>query len=135
MTTVKCRCGMALSYVCDGDTGDLLDWRHSYLIPLYCNLYVANNFQLMKFHEDMKLRVLIKEVLVVFHWLPFRIIYIYIYIYIAFVSLSKASETFWPRHSQNFVGGLYVVWKNSYNLASSSYGYSNFPLIYISSQL
>ena len=39
----------------------------------------------------------------------------------AFVSLSKASviQHFWPRQSQNFVGGLYVVWKNSYNLASS----------------
>ena len=24
-----------------------LDWRHSYLIPLYCNLYVGNKFQLM----------------------------------------------------------------------------------------
>ena len=47
MTTVKCRCRMSLSYVCDGDLGDLLDWRHSYLIPLYCNLDNGNNFQLM----------------------------------------------------------------------------------------
>ena len=36
-----------MSYVCDGDLGVLLDWRHSYLIPLYCNLYVGSNFQLM----------------------------------------------------------------------------------------
>ena len=42
---------------------------------------------------------------------------------------------FWPRHSQNFVGGLYSVWKNSFDLASSGYGYSYFPLTDISSQL
>ena len=38
---------MALSYVCDGDLGVLLEFRHYYLIPLYYNLYVSNNFQLM----------------------------------------------------------------------------------------
>ena len=98
MTTVECFCGMALSYVCDGDLGALLDWRHSYLIPLV----TISNWWLSS--KDMKLRVLIKEVLVVFHWLTFRIIllcslasghralfllqettqelYIYIYIYI-----------------------------------------------------
>ena len=42
-------------------------------------------------------------------------------------------KLFWPQHSQNFVGGLYVVWKNSYSLTSSGYGYSNFPLTHVSS--
>ena len=44
-------------------------------------------------------------------------------------------KLFWPWHSQNFVGGLYAVRKNSYNLASSGYEYSDFPLTHISSQL
>ena len=51
----------------------------------------------------------------------------------AFVSLPKSSETFWSRHSPNFVVGLYVVWQNSYNLARSGYGYFDFPLTHISS--
>ena len=42
-------------------------------------------------------------------------------------------RVFCPRHSQNFVGGSYDVWKNSYNLASSGYEYSDFPLTDISS--
>ena len=41
-------------------------------------------------------------------------------------------KLFWPRDSQNFVGGLYIAWKNCYNLASSGYGYSDFPLTNIS---
>ena len=82
MTTVKCFCGMALSYVCDRDLGDLLDWRHSYLIPdviliwyhyiVICTLVTIFNWWLS--NKNMKLRVLIKEVLVVFYWLAFRII-------------------------------------------------------------
>ena len=42
-------------------------------------------------------------------------------------------KLFWPWHSQNFVGGLHVVWKNSYNLSSSVYIYSDFSVTDISS--
>ena len=35
------------AFVCDGNLSVLLDWRHFNSIPLYCNLYVSNNFQLM----------------------------------------------------------------------------------------
>ena len=59
-----------------------LEWCHSNLIALYCNLYVSNIFNWWLSSKDMKLQVLIKEALVVFHWLTFRIMYIYIYIYI-----------------------------------------------------
>ena len=67
---------MALSYVCDRDLGTLLRWCHSCLMLLYCNLYVSNNCQLIS-STDMKLRVLIKEALVVFNWVTFRIILLY----------------------------------------------------------
>ena len=56
-------------------TGALLEWCRSNLIPLFCNLYVSNNFQLKK------LWVLIKEALVVFHWVTLRIIHLYIIVY------------------------------------------------------
>ena len=38
---------MAWSYICGRDLGVLLEWGLSNLIPLYCNLYISNNFQLM----------------------------------------------------------------------------------------
>ena len=55
----------------------ILIWYHYIVI---CTLVTILNWWLSS--KDMKLRVLIKEVLVVFHGLTFRIIYIYIYIYI-----------------------------------------------------
>ena len=58
----------------------ILVWYHyiviSTLVPIF-NWWLSS--------KDMKLRVLIKEVLAVFHWLTFRIIYIYIYIYIIYI--------------------------------------------------
>ena len=74
MTTVKCFCGMALPYVCDGDQGALLEWLHYYLIPyiVICTVVTISNWWFSS--KDMKLRVLIKEALVVFHWLTLCII-------------------------------------------------------------
>ena len=59
----------------------ILIWYHYIVI---CTLVTIFNWWLSS--KDMKLRVLIKEVLVVFHWLAFRIIYI-IYIYEIYVSV------------------------------------------------
>ena len=50
----------------------ILTWYHYIVI---CTLVTIFNWWLSS--KDMKLRVLIKEVLVVFYWLTFRIIYIY----------------------------------------------------------
>ena len=47
----------------------ILIWYHDIVI---CTLATIFNWWLSS--KDMKLQVLIKEVLVVFHWLPFRII-------------------------------------------------------------
>ena len=38
VTTIKYLRVMALSYMCDGAMGAPLEWRHSNLIPLYCNV-------------------------------------------------------------------------------------------------
>ena len=51
----------------------ILIWYHYIVI---CTLVTIFNWWLSS--KDMKLRVLIKEVLVVFHWLTFRIICLYI---------------------------------------------------------
>ena len=51
-----------------------------YCYIVICTLVIIFNWWLSS--KNMKLRVLIKEVLVVFQWLTFRIIYIYIYIYL-----------------------------------------------------
>ena len=50
----------------DGDLGALLEWRHSNLMLLYFNLYVTI-FNWWLFSKDIKLRVLIKKPLAVFH--------------------------------------------------------------------
>ena len=55
----------------------ILIWYHYIVI---CTLVTIFNWWLSS--KEMKLRVLIKEVLGVFHWIRFRIIYIYMYIYI-----------------------------------------------------
>ena len=55
----------------------ILIWYYYIVI---CTLVTIFNRWLSS--KDMKLRVLIKKVLVVFHWLTFRVIYIYISIYI-----------------------------------------------------
>ena len=55
----------------------ILIWYHYIVI---CKLVTISNWWLSS--KDMKLWVLIKEVLLVFHWLTFCIIYIYMYIYI-----------------------------------------------------
>ena len=106
MTTVECFCGMALSYVCDADLGAFLDWRHSYLIPLYCMLVTIFNWWL--FSKDMKRRVLIKEVLVLFHWLTFRIIYnIYEY------------KTILVRNTSIYWCTIWHVWNQKYTWAKT----------------
>ena len=74
MITVECFCGMALSYVLDGDLGApwievILIWYHYIVI---CTLVTIFNGWLSS--KDMKLQVLIKEVLIVFHLLTFRIL-------------------------------------------------------------
>ena len=58
-------------------TAIILIWYHYIVI---CTLVTIFNWWLSS--KDMKLRVLLEEALVVFHWLEFRIIYIYICIYI-----------------------------------------------------
>ena len=40
----------------------------------------------------------------------------------------RHQKIFLLQHFQNFVGGLYFVWKDSYDLSSSGYGYSDFSL-------
>ena len=62
----------------------ILIWYHYIVICTFtiCTLAIFNSWLSSK---DMKLRVLIKEVLVVFYWLTFRIIYIYIYIFIFYI--------------------------------------------------
>ena len=61
MTTVKCFCEMALSYVCDGHLG--LPWSDViiiwYLDIVICTLVTIFNWWLSS--KDMKLRVLIKK--------------------------------------------------------------------------
>ena len=62
----------------------ILIWYHYIVIGTLVTIF---NWWLSS--KDMKLRILIKEMLVVFHWLTFRIIsiniYIYIYIYIIYI--------------------------------------------------
>ena len=70
---------MASSYVCDGNLIALLERRHFYLISLYCNLYVCTLVTI--FNRWLLSKDMIKEVLLVFHWLTFRIVYtVYIYV-------------------------------------------------------
>ena len=52
----------------------ILIWYHYIVI---CTFVIIFNWELSI--KDIKLRVLIKEVHIVFHWLTFRIIYLYIY--------------------------------------------------------
>ena len=55
----------------------ILIWYHYFLIYTLVTI-----FKWWLSSKDMNLRVLIKVVLAIFHWLMFRIIYIYIHIYI-----------------------------------------------------
>ena len=131
MITVECFCGMALSYVLDGDLGApwievILIWYHYIVI---CTLVTIFNRWLSS--KDMKLRVLIKEVLVVFHWLTFRIIllcslasghralflvqdttqellYMYIYIYYIYISLYIYIKIYIYIHIYIYIYNIYI---------------------------
>ena len=74
MTAVKYLRWRTSSYICEGDLSALLEWRHSTLIPFYCNLCVSNNFNWWLSNKAMKLRVLMKKALLVFLCLIFIIL-------------------------------------------------------------
>ena len=81
----------------------ILIWYHCFVI---CMLVTIFNWWLSS--NDMKLRVLIKELLVVFHWLTFRIIYnIYEY------------KTILVRNTSIYWCTIWHVWNQKYTWAKT----------------
>ena len=102
MTTTECFRGMASRYERDGDLNVFLEWRHSNLSHFIVVCILVTIFNCWLSIKVMELRILIKEELVVFHWLTFcfillcslvsghrACIYTYIYIYTLSVKISS----------------------------------------------